>query len=54
MDTNAEDFASTDIEINLLEPAASEYASGGDLVHLNNIIPTNPIGFFAGGGDTTE
>ncbi len=54
MDTNAEDFASTDIEINLLEPAASEYGAGGDLIHLNNIIPTNPIGFFAGGGDTTE
>lgn len=53
METSAEDFASTDIEINLLEPAAAEYGAGGDLVHLNNIIPTNPIGFFAGGGDST-
>jgi len=53
METSAEDFASTDIEINLLEPAASEYGAGGDLIHLNNIIPTNPIGFFAGGGDST-
>lgn len=51
MDTNAEDFASTDLEINLLEPAVSEYGAGGDLIHLNNVIPNNPIGFFAGGGD---
>ena len=53
MDTNAEDFAATDIEIKLLEPAASEYGAGGDLIHLNNIIPTNPVGIYAGGGDTT-
>ena len=53
MDTNAEDFASTDIEIKLLEPAASEYGAGGDLIHLNNIIPTNPVGIYAGGGDST-
>ena len=53
MESSAEDFASTDIEINLLEPSATEYGAGGDLVHLNNIIPNNPVGFFAGGGDTT-
>lgn len=53
MDTNAEDFASTDLEINLLEPAASEYGAGGALVHLNNVIPNNPIGFYAGGGDVS-
>lgn len=53
METSAEDFASTDIEINLLEPSASEYGAGGDLVHLNNIIPNNPVGMFAGGGDST-
>ena len=52
MDTNAEDFASTEMEINLLEPAVAEYGAGADLEHLNNIIPANPIGFYAGGGDT--
>lgn len=51
METSAEDFASTDLEINLLEPAASEYGAGGALVHLNNVIPSNPVGLYAGGGD---
>ena len=52
MDTNAEDFASTDLEINLLEPAVAEYGAGGDLNHIGNVIPDNPIGLFAGGGDS--
>lgn len=52
IDTNAEDFASNDMEINLLEPAVAEYSAGGDLLHLANIIPTNPIGLYAGGGDS--
>lgn len=51
VETNAEDFASTELQINLLEPAASEYGAGGDLLHLANIIPSNPIGLYAGGGD---
>lgn len=51
LETNAEDFASTELQINLLEPAAVEYGAGGDLVHLANIIPTHPIGLYAGGAD---
>lgn len=50
-DTNATDFASNDLELKLLQPSASEYAVGGDLVHLANTIPTHPTGFFAGGAD---
>jgi hypothetical protein len=49
--TNADDFASTDITIKLLEPAASEYAVAGALYHLNDIIPAHPIGLYAGGSD---
>lgn len=51
LETNAEDFASTELQINLLEPAAVEYGVGGDLNHLANIIPTHPIGMYAGGAD---
>lgn len=51
LETNAEDFASTDFEIKLLEPAASEFGAGGALNHLANIIPSNPTGLYAGGGD---
>ena len=50
--TNADDFASTDMVLKLLEPAASEYDTGGALEHLENIIPTHPIGLYAGGSDT--
>lgn len=49
--TSAQDFASTDMVIKMLEPAESEYGSGEPLVHLNNIIPTNPVGMYFGGGD---
>lgn len=51
LETNAEDFASTDLEIKLLEPAASDYGTGADLEHLANVIPTYPVGLYAGGGD---
>jgi hypothetical protein len=51
LETNAEDFAATDLEIKLLEPAASEYGAGKPLVHLATIIPTHPVGLYAGGGD---
>lgn len=49
--TNATDFASTDLNVKLLQPAASEYAVGADMEHLANIIPTNPTGLIATGGD---
>ena len=51
METSAEDFGSTDIEIKLLQPAFSEYGAGGELLHLANLIPAHPVGLFAGGGD---
>lgn len=38
------EFASTEMSLKLLEPAASEYAPGADLEHLADIIPTYPIG----------
>lgn len=52
MGNNATDFASTDLAIKLLEPASIEYGAGADLEHLANIIPSNPIGMYFGGGDS--
>ena len=50
--TNAEDFASTELNVKLLQPAAVEYATVSDpLYHLRDIIPSNPTGIFFGGGD---
>jgi len=49
--TNAEDFASTELSIKLLEPSAADYAAGAALNHLANIIPTHPTGLFAQGAD---
>lgn len=50
--TNAEDFASTELNIKLLQPAALEYGVGGDLAHLADIIPDHPTGLIATGGDS--
>lgn len=36
------DFASSELQVTFLEPAASEYAVGGSLVHLATVIPANP------------
>lgn len=49
--TNADDFASTELNIKLLQPSALEWATGGDLEHLALIIPDNPTGLIATGGD---
>jgi hypothetical protein len=49
--SNADDFASTELGLKLLVPAAAEYDTGGDLEHLANIIPTHPTGLYFGGGD---
>lgn len=48
---NADDFSSSDFGLKFLQPAASEYAAGGDLVHLAGIIPTYPTGMYIAGGD---
>ena len=49
--SNAEDFASNDLALKVLEPAASDYAAGGDLVHLDDIIPLHPQGLMFYGAD---
>lgn len=50
--TNAEDFASTELNLKLLQPAAEDYATMTDpLYHLRDIIPTHPTGIYFGGGD---
>jgi hypothetical protein len=49
--SNAEDFASNELQIKLLDPAASEYDTGGDLEHLDDIIPTHPQGLMFYGAD---
>lgn len=51
--TNADDFASTELQLKLLQPAFSEYeaAGSGDLEHLSDIIPDHPTGMYFGGGD---
>jgi len=46
---NADDFASTSIEIKCLTPAATEYATGGDLEHIADLIPAHPTGMLAYG-----
>jgi hypothetical protein len=49
--SNAEDFASNDLAIKILDPAAAEYAVGGDLAHLADIIPAHPQGMMFYGAD---
>jgi len=50
--SNADDFASTDLTLKLLAPAAAEYGTGGDLEHLANIIPSHPVGMYFAGADS--
>jgi len=38
------EFSSTEMQIKLLEPAASEYAASAPLEHLSSVIPSYPIG----------
>lgn len=49
--TGTTEFGSTGLELNCLEPAASEYGVGGDLIHLADLIPGYPIGMMIGGAD---
>ena len=49
--TSATDFASTELGVKFLQPSAADYATGGSLEHLANIIPTYPTGLRSGGGD---
>lgn len=52
MQQGTEDFASSDLTLKILLPAAAEYGSGGALLHLANIIPQYPQGMYLGGGDS--
>lgn len=45
------EFASTNLELSILQPAASEYGAGGDLLHLADIIPNHPSGMYIPGAD---
>lgn len=49
---NADDFSSTDLSIKILVPAATEYAGGGSMAHLADIIPVHPVGMYFGGADS--
>jgi hypothetical protein len=49
--TNSTDFASTEMTLKILQPAAEEYDASGDaLYHMRDLIPTHPMGLFFGGG----
>lgn len=48
--TDSSNFASTTVTLKALTPTSDDYESGGDLFHLADIIPSHPIGIFAGGG----
>jgi len=37
------EFASMEMQLKALEPAATEYATGGIMAHLGTIIPANPV-----------
>lgn len=50
-DTSSSDYGSTELQIEILEPAAIEYDVGGELAHLSDIIPSFPSGRMAFGAD---
>lgn len=52
MQQGSADFASTDLQLKFLIPSAAEYGVGGPLAHLADIIPSNPMGLYLGGGDS--
>jgi len=49
--SNADDFASTELQVKALTPSAAEFGAGGELEHLSSIIPANPMGVYIPGGD---
>ena len=49
--TNSDDFASSEMSLKTLVPAASEYAPGEDLEHISDLVTANPTGMFLAGGD---
>jgi hypothetical protein len=51
MATNATDFASTDLQVKILDPAAAEYGAGGALVHIADLVAAHPQGLMFFGAD---
>lgn len=51
MGTNVSDFASSDLQLRVLEPLITDYDTGGPLAHLSDIIPDHPKGIIAPGLD---
>ena len=47
--SNAEDFASSSMELKILQPAISEYSTGGDLENFADLIPGHPSGMILNG-----
>lgn len=41
--TNASDYASTEMSLEVLEPTVADYAVGGALAHLADVIPNSPM-----------
>ena len=50
-ETSASDYGSTELQIEILEPAADEYGVGQPLAHLGGIIPSFPSGRMSFGAD---
>ncbi len=50
-ETSASDYGSTELQIEILEPAADEYSVGKPLEHLSGIIPSFPSGRMSFGAD---
>lgn len=50
-ETSSQDYGSTELALEILEPAVDEYAVGGALAHLADIIPNYPAGRLAFGAD---
>lgn len=50
-ETSSQDYGSTELGLEILEPAADEYATGGALEHLAKIIPNYPAGRMSFGAD---
>lgn len=51
--TNASDYASTELSLEVLEPTAADYASGGPLNHIASIIPNSPMYEMVNSADVT-
>lgn len=47
--TGADDFASSTMELKLLQPAVSDYAVGADLEHVADLIADHPTGMILNG-----